>query len=64
MTDLRIHTDDDAENRLKELGLSFPVMETAMRAGLRAYVESTDDDPSVLRGLLLVGKTVRSLREQ
>ena len=64
LTDLRIHTDDDAENRLKELGLSFPVMETAMRAGLRAYVESTDDDPSVLRGLLLVGKTVRSLREQ
>ena len=60
----QIHQDAQAETRLSELGLSPEIMAGAMRAGLNAYLETTEDDPSVLRGMLLSGKIVRSLREQ
>lgn len=60
----QIHQDAQAEKRLSELGLSPQIMAGAMHAGLSAYLETTEDDPSVLRGMLLSGKIVRSLREQ
>lgn len=64
LTGVRIHQAADAETRLRELGLSISIMQNAMRAGLKAFLECTDDDPSVVRGMLLFGKIVRSLREQ
>jgi hypothetical protein len=49
--------------RLQELGLDVQTLHDALRAGLAARNECTDNDPPGFKGIVAWGRTVRRLRE-